>query len=265
MPTTTRTLLLGDPAPAEMRSVVAAVESLISSETTRHAPDVAHCEWMAENLEWFPDLIVVLQSWPDQFPAAEAQRLLALFPLARIVCCYGPWCDSDGRTRAIWPAAMRIPASLAVSRISRELTVLTGSEEASFLNWTASRTEIFDGDYSRKDSSPRNGRRIAILSPDNPWRGMMERAVRRAGGEVASNGETLSPDTILWDADPWDDDRSAELCRLRARAGAVPIIACVGFTRPDLEAALLAAGATRTCWKLSPFAVILGEPLVLGS
>src|SRR5258708_1025798 len=51
----------------------------------------------------FPELIVVFQSWSDQYSASEVDELLAFAPLARVVVCYGAWCESDGRNRQIWP------------------------------------------------------------------------------------------------------------------------------------------------------------------
>ncbi len=65
--------------------------------------------------------------------------MIGLYPLARLVCCYGPWCASDGRTRDIWPLAVRVPVDAAAERIRRELEVLSGRRQP--LPLTASRDE----------------------------------------------------------------------------------------------------------------------------
>src|SRR6266478_2313160 len=80
---------------------------------------------------WHPDLIVVLQSWSDQFSESDVHDLIAHCPLARIVCCFGPWCDSDGRTRSIWPLAVRVPVAAASTRLERELALLQHHQSAS--------------------------------------------------------------------------------------------------------------------------------------
>jgi len=89
------------------------------------------------------DLIVICQSWSDEFTASEVAGLLAAAPLARVLCVYGRWCDSDGRTRRHWPLAVRVPVADFARRLKHEITVLmTGTAP---LPWTATRTELFAG------------------------------------------------------------------------------------------------------------------------
>jgi hypothetical protein len=87
------------------------------------------------------DLIVVCQSWSDEYTAGEVAALLSAAPVARLLCVYGRWCDSDGRTRHVWPLAVRAPAAEFEGRLQREINVLRGTEPP--LPLTATRTEIF--------------------------------------------------------------------------------------------------------------------------
>jgi hypothetical protein len=87
------------------------------------------------------DLIVVAQSWSDQYTPADVAALLSAAPLARVLCVYGRWCDSDGRTRDVWPLAVRVPVAEFETRLRRELEVLERTLPP--LPLTASRTEIF--------------------------------------------------------------------------------------------------------------------------
>jgi hypothetical protein len=87
------------------------------------------------------DLIVVCQSWSDEYTSRDVAALLSAAPLARILCVCGRWCDSDGRTRDVWPLAVRVPAAEFETRLRRELEVLDGMRPP--LPLTASRTEIF--------------------------------------------------------------------------------------------------------------------------
>jgi hypothetical protein len=101
------------------------------------------------------DLIVVCQSWSDEYTSREVAALLSAAPLARVLCVYGHWCDSDGRTRDIWPLAVRVPAAEFETRLRRELEVLEGTLPP--LPLTASRTEIFAARLPPA-ATPRGGR-----------------------------------------------------------------------------------------------------------
>lgn len=93
-----------------------------------------------------PDLVIVCQSWPDEFPATEVTTALGRWPLALWVCCYGAWCASDGRTRLIWPISVRVPVDEAENRLNHVWRVLTEQRDEP-LPLTASRDEAFEFDH----------------------------------------------------------------------------------------------------------------------
>ena len=135
-------LVVGDLFSPDMRSVERRVEEL-----TRENYDVRVVANVAEALAkssadgWHPDLVIVCQHWPDEYTVADVRRILRAFPLARLICCYGPWCASDGRTRDVWPLSVRVPADFSSARIDLELEVLADARWP--LPLTASRDEIF--------------------------------------------------------------------------------------------------------------------------
>ena len=81
----------------------------LASAATREFRDLTTALREIAADSWIPDLVVVMQSWPDEFSARDVDHLFAFAPLARFVVCYGDWCESDGRNRAVWPLAVRIP------------------------------------------------------------------------------------------------------------------------------------------------------------
>lgn len=93
-----------------------------------------------------PDLVIVCQSWPDEFSTAEVTHALGRWPLALWVCCYGAWCASDGRTRAVWPISVRVPVDEAERRLNHVWQVLT-EQRGEPLPLTASRDEAFEFDH----------------------------------------------------------------------------------------------------------------------
>lgn len=141
-------LILQPRLAAEFEPVGVCLERDFAGAVVRRVADVASALREAEAGR-HPELIVVCQSWPDEYTPSDVRRLLASFPLARLVCCYGSWCASDGRGRDIWPAAVRVPAAEAQGRLRRERDVLVGKRPP--LPVTAGRDEIYEFDFARLD------------------------------------------------------------------------------------------------------------------
>ncbi len=257
-PSPRNVLLLGDPALDEFRPAVETIRQQVPGERVREASGVFDLTALVGAGGWHPDLIVVLQSWSDQFSENDFHKVLALCPLARIVCCFGAWCDSDGRTRSIWPLAVRIPIVAARRRLINELALLENHHSpVAPLPLTASRAEIFESDYSAPaDKSPANGRATAatVISPDRPFRQMLEAAAQDWGYRFHEWSRGGAPEVILFDADPWDARQMITLRSIREACPQARIVACVGFPRHDLDAALRETGADDVWFKLAPLA-----------
>ncbi|MGE5192721.1 MAG: hypothetical protein ACM3U2_09475 [Deltaproteobacteria bacterium] len=253
-------LLLGDPESGDFRSIVERVRGGRPPAEIRLAADFAGFRQLVEGDRWFPDLVAVLQAWPDQFPEAEVHELLARCPLARIVCCFGPWCDSDGRTRSLWPLAVRIPVAAARGRLSRELALLEDRESASAaLPLTASRAEIFEFDFGPCDQTGPPARSVAVISPDRRWTGMLESRVRAIGLRNLGPQSGERPEVVIFDADPWNAERAIALRAIRAADREAQIVAAVGFPRPDLAIALRESGADKVWFKLAPLQALVDD------
>jgi hypothetical protein len=136
-PPTHTCLLIGDTQPAELHPVEALLRAPFPGPKLRRVERLS----AARVADLSADLIVVCQSWSDEYTAGEVAALLSAAPLARILCVYGRWCDSDGRTRDVWPLAVRVPAAKFETRLLHELKVLAGTLPP--LPLTATRTEIF--------------------------------------------------------------------------------------------------------------------------
>jgi hypothetical protein len=135
-------LVIGDFFSTTMQPVRHCVEALVEGgHDARFVASLSRNVANPEDTTWFPDLVIVCQHWPDEFTERDVLSILRTSPLARLTCCYGPWCESDGRTRDIWPLAVRVPVRSAADRIHRELDVIAGFSRP--LPLTASRDEIF--------------------------------------------------------------------------------------------------------------------------
>ncbi len=124
-----------------------------------------------------PELIILFQSFSDQFCPVEIGRLFKKYPLSRFLAAYGPLCESDGRTRNLLPQSIRVPFWRLDQRIDREVEVLTG--KAAALPLTATREEAVHFEFqSLVDPSANKGcqQQAIVFSPDAIWAEMISDA-----------------------------------------------------------------------------------------
>lgn len=98
-------LVVGDTSRAEFRE---ARDSLLAGAQAREAADLLAASALVEQGEFLPEVIVVAQSYPGQFPAAQIDQLRRLAPLARVLGLSGAWCEGEMRTGKPWPGAIRV-------------------------------------------------------------------------------------------------------------------------------------------------------------
>lgn len=208
-----------------------------------------------------PDLLVVCQSTPDEFRAAEVDRWLGRWPLTRIVCCYGRWCDADGRTRSVWPLALRTPVALAIDRLQQELEVLNG--RLAPVHVTASREEAFVFAYrctAGSENANQPAIEIAVVSPDVEYAAMLREcclaaALDTSTAESGSSAHRL----VLWDADPLPSDRTlreAAVSTVVRRDPQATVVALLGSPQAVDVSWLRAAGVAAVLPKLAPIATL---------
>lgn len=170
-----------------------------------------------ERTQLHPDLIIVIQSHPDEYSRSEVDALGILVPLARWVVCCGAWCESEGRTRQLWPLAVRVPLRSAMSRIRDEWRLLCG-EDVSPLPLSGSREEAFAADHP---SLTKASGHVSVLvdSPDPEYAGYLCELLADAGHEVhhAQASCDQSPRVILFDLDPWGSARQNVADELQER------------------------------------------------
>ncbi len=229
-----------------MRSLVNWMKEYVASAkrwvTSRDATGVASLFVDDE----FPDLIVVLQSWPSEFSVNEVNRLLAFAPLARVVVCYGAWCESDGRNLSIWPPSIRIPVWAAQPRIEREWQLINEPITQQAFPWSASREEIFAG--AQPTIIPLlSPQKVLVDSPDQAIRQYVAERLNEAGHSVCDD----DPSVIIFDADPWGSSRIAALKSRRLRHPKAIVFALANLVQPPLVDQLLGFGVEKVLPKVA--------------
>lgn len=194
------------------------------------------------------DMTIVLQSWPDQFTKQDANQLIGHTLFRRLICCYGPWCESDGRNRDIWPDANRVPLRL-VQRVIEWEVIRIGRDEPA-VPPTSARDEIFAYRLGEpEDWAPLpelQNMNAAIISPDPVLRRTLSKLLRDLGMKslslplIRSNGNrrikpretSRGPVHILvHDLDPWGLNIEESLAGARTMFPAADVLGVA--TMPD--------------------------------
>lgn len=246
----TNVLALGQSQTAEMIPLADFLQKRVASHHLRFQPDVASALELAKS-EWHPDLIVIFQNWPDEFTHENIRKLFSSFPLARWICCFGLWCESDGRNRDFWPLSTRVFARNAIIRIERELANCDNNRSP--LPFTAGREEIFEYENSYDDVHPGNGETILVISPDRELRDWLADLLNSSGYSPMFSLKTgTSPDAILWDVDPLTERTRNELIRHKNNEPDMPIIPLMNFTHPEDSDFFREQGIPAAVAKLAP-------------
>lgn len=238
-------LILGETSSAEFGAIMQWLYgNVVSAACTIFSSDMNAARSQFQQ-GTFPDLIIVLQLHSNQFSTAEANELLSIAPLARVVVCQGSWCESDGRNQSTWPTSVRVPAWSAVDRIAREWETIQNTGENKPLPLSASRDEVFEADHPLI-ALWNEPQRVLIDSPDRAY---YEFLVER----LASEGHSIvqdQPTAILFDADPWGAARTVALKALRHQFGRADIYATMSLPLPELVTELQKEGVRTVLSKI---------------
>ena len=243
VPTVRTVLVLGQSDRAEMRPLMRWLKEWIG-DAHRWATD-RQIDGIVGKADEFPDLIVVFQSWSNEFTAEEVNRLLAWAPLARLVVCYGAWCESDGRNHKCWPLSVRVPVWAAKGRIEREWRLIQAASDLVPLPWSASREEVFAADHPPIVKS-RSPQRVLIDSPDQAYRSFLIEQLTEEGHSVVDDDPTV----LIFDADPWGNERADALRKLRQRSPTARLIAVTSLSQPPLDTELFRLSVQKVVPKL---------------
>ena len=183
-------------------------------------------------------LCIALQDWSAQYSRADVNRLIeATQPAGRLLCVYGSWCESDGRTAQVWPHACWVPARNAVGRVRRELADL--QRKAAPLPLTSGRDEVFEFQHAEPQARL-TGQRVRIVSDDRRLRETLQAVFRHAGADVHARSD--DDGVVVWAVPHTETDmaRAAAPVVQGARGGRV--VAVMAMPQPADWRSLQQAG-----------------------
>lgn len=223
-------LIIGQTNRAEAQSLMEWIPAtLLGAHFTQHlGMEQAVVELV--QTQQIPDLIVVIQSHLDEYCQRNIDELGRLAPLARWVVCSGAWCESEGRTRNLWPLAVRVPLRSAQQRLLDEWRTLCG-ENMRPLPLSGSREEAFEADHGPLHSAT-TAISVLVDSPDAEYCRYLRELLVESGHAVVPTGD-WPPQVILCDLDPWGPARQQCAEDLLER---YPHAQLVGLmSRPEVE------------------------------
>ncbi len=116
--------IIGSPLPTCFSLVLQALERIPVNWPRLNYPTISDAIDAGVGQQFGAEFTLVLQSSPEQFAQRDIELLLGKTIMSSLVCCYGPWCESSGRSTSHWPQSVRIPARMAASAIVVQLQKL---------------------------------------------------------------------------------------------------------------------------------------------
>ncbi|MEA1950916.1 MAG: hypothetical protein U9N87_05995 [Planctomycetota bacterium] len=258
MPPANAVLFVGDAHRAEFRTARERLESLAC---VRPAADVEAALAVLQT-GFVPELIVVAQSFPDEFRIEAVDRLRRAAPLARLLGLMGSWCEGELRTGHPWPAVPRLYWHQFPAQCERELTRLhDGAGSTWGLPVTAGDEERLLA--AQKTIEPTAHGLVVVWSRLFEMQDWIARACRLRGYSTIwlAPGRTTKvagARAAIFDGCRCDEVEIGELAKLSGLIAAadekpIPIVALLDFPRIEDHDRAMAAGA----------AAVLSKPLTV--
>lgn len=204
------------------------------------------------------ELIVVAQSRPGEFSAADIQTLHACCPLAGLVGVMGAWCEGEFRSGTPWQGGLRVYAAHAPRVLAADLARLAQGQAP---RWSMAATASIEDRFLAEVSTP-----LPALAGPVVIRSAAGTATWLLQACVAAKAPAVWCGERPWIAAGaacgiWDETASTSLADLAAFVDqlAAPVLALVSFPRPETIDACRAAGAAAVLAKPFPLSTLIAE------
>lgn len=207
------------------------------------------------------DLIVIAQSFPDQFSQSDIEKLQNDHPMTPIVAVLGSWCEGEVRAGKPWPGVVRIYWHQWMGRFEMFRSHL---KEAKLTPWHEPRTSTVADRIVRTDPPQQvlqpHQRKVGISAHISSQFEMLGDAFRELGynsfwieltmNELPNVGE---PDLVCVDANHINHELQSRIVWLREKFPGAPQIVVCNFPRANEVQDLIS-------WKVSS---VISKPFEL--
>ena len=191
-----------------------------------------------------PDMVIVVQEYPEQYSPPEVEELLGLNPLTRWICCLGPWSESEGRNGEVWPIAVCVTIDRLISRLKSEIEVV--SHHKTVLPITASRNERFLFENGETCETVASAPLVELVIDDPCLREFYSELLVEQGYRVCTScrpQDAIVPDLRLLDLDSRVRDLKLN--------GPVPVVGITNEIAPQVQQEMLNSGVLTLVPKLT--------------
>lgn len=192
------------------------------------------------------ELVLLADSRGGRFDDAALAALRRVAPLARVWRILGTWCEGEGRSGTPPAGCLSTYWHQWPARFGRELRTLARGDVPNWaLPLTATSDERIVADVRALESQHASGT-VVVVAPRVQAASALVDLCRRAGYDTLMGSEdgrfrTVGATAVVWDATVERIVDAAVVGRLRNCAPGAPVVAVVGFPRPeDVERARLA-------------------------
>lgn len=185
---------------------------LRNSEIRHHSQLDAALNWTVQE-RWIPELVLLASGHSYAWSEQEFVDLWNALPLARWIVVNDGWSRSAFRHLSWLPTICCIPPERFAMRLRQELSVLSGRKTAPPL--TASLDETFLRDAELPAGISLTGLRAGVFTSDRDVRAWLRDLLAQLGACVVPLEQ--KPSAVMWDLDPWNDDRKTQLEIYRRR------------------------------------------------
>jgi hypothetical protein len=183
-----------------------------SAEIRPHGRLAPALRWTVRE-DWIPELVVLVAGYTHAWSEEDFVDLWNAVPLARWIVVHDGWTRSVFRHLAWLPSSCCVPRERFSRRLRQEVAVLRGQGSISPL--TASLDESFVRDAELPVEFSLKGLRAGLFTPDRDLRRWLRELLAQFGATIVPLEQ--KPAAVVWDLDPWDDDRRSQLAIYRRR------------------------------------------------
>jgi len=251
------------------RQEFCAAANWLQARGARLTPDISAALDVLREPDFSPALIVLAQLSSHPFAPGQIDTLRRTAPLARIVRLLDPWLEGEGRTGQPVPAALRFkwhqwpgrlqyPTELAMSDSQSNLSLfpspwslpVTADENDCLLAAPIENNipELLSNRLDHPSQKPSPVPLIAVCAQNRETAQSLCDICTQCGWKslwlrMLPAETPLSVDAVVFDLAFGMSMQTEMLSAMKAIVGATPIIALLGFPRPDDLSRLQSAGA----------------------
>lgn len=208
--------------------------------------DMAAAARYLESAAADPLLLVIAQSYPDQFSAGQVEQLHQRAPLSRLAALLGSWCEGEYRSGRPWPGVIRLYWHQFRSRVARWLDCASWPCDV-FLPRTSTIAEQLN-DYVSSEERMRNEGLIVVRTKRFSDFDALAESLRQVGFGAVWLRDLLWQDVrgataVIWDGGHCNWSQETHLDEVSNLSRIAPVIALLDFPRQEDVRLVRRAGA----------------------